>query len=171
MEVTESGAVIFSDPVYFFDLSNYKKITSIDTGTIEGYSSSLKPFGNGLLLGIGYGNKPEEGYGLTLKVEIYAEKDGKVELLCSFERQNVLFATYYKSYLIDCEGGYIGIAFDDCNSHNERYILLRYDGEKITQVEEVSLNAVGNANIARSVVIDGYLYLMYVEDFQVIKLK
>ena len=173
MEVTEGGAVIFSDPVYFFDLSNYKKITSIDTGTIEGYSSSLKPFGNGLLLGIGYGNNPEEGYGFTLKVEIYAEKDGKVESLCSFERQNVHFATSYKSYLIDCEGGYIGIAFDDCNikRHNERYILLRYDGEKITQIVEVSLNDVGSASNARSVIINGYLYLMYEEDFQVIKLK
>jgi uncharacterized secreted protein with C-terminal beta-propeller domain len=171
MEVTEGGAVIFSDPVYFFDLSNYKKITSIDTGTIEGYSSSLKPFGNGLLLGIGYGNEPEEGYGFTLKVEIYAEKDGKVESLCSFERQNVHFATSYKSYLIDCESGYIGIAFDDCNikRRNERYILLRYDGEKITQIVEVSLNDVGSVNNARSVVIDGYLYLMYEEDFQVIK--
>ena len=173
VEVTESGAVIFSDPVYFFDLSNYKKITSIDTGTIEGYSSSLKPFGNGLLLGIGYGNEPEEGYGFTLKVEIYAEKDGRVESLCSFERQNVYFAKSYKSYLIDCESGYIGIGFDDCENKNndERYILLRFDGEKLTKVEEFCFNAVGHENNTRSVIINGYLYLMYEEDFQVIKLK
>ena len=44
---------LFSDPVFFFDLSDYENITYTDTGYIEGFSSSLINLGEGYLLGIG----------------------------------------------------------------------------------------------------------------------
>jgi uncharacterized secreted protein with C-terminal beta-propeller domain len=38
---------LFTDPVFFFDLSDINNITYKDTGTIEGYSTSLVDFTNG----------------------------------------------------------------------------------------------------------------------------
>ena len=40
-------SVNFSDPVFFFDLSDLSNITYTDTGEIEGFSSSLVDFENG----------------------------------------------------------------------------------------------------------------------------
>ena len=43
----------YTDPVYFFDLSDYNNVTYVDTGFIDGFSSSLIDFGEGYLLGVG----------------------------------------------------------------------------------------------------------------------
>ncbi len=173
VEIDENGNAIYFDPVYFFDLSDYKNITSIDTGTIKGYSSSLKVFGDGLLLGIGYG----DDYGfddVTLKVEIYAENGEKVESVCAYERVNVRFATSYHSYFLDSENGYIGIAFTERVGNWEwrtGYILLQFDGENLEIAAEEYFERSGAVNYSRSIVIDGYLYIMYTDEFRVINLN
>ncbi|MBQ3229375.1 MAG: beta-propeller domain-containing protein [Clostridia bacterium] len=173
VEIDENGKAIILDPVYFFDVSDYRHITSIDTGTIEGYSSSLKPFGNGMLLGIGYGTD----YGFfddTLKVEIYAENGDKVDSVCAYERVNIWFAKAYQSYYLDSENGYIGIAFTDRErprGEQGGYILLGFDGEKIAIIAEEYFDKNGDHEHSRSIVIDGYLYIMYEDEFRVIKVE
>ena len=73
-------------------------ITYKDTGDIKGYSSSLVDFGDGYLLGIGYGNDRN-----TLKIEIYVETENGVVSLCSYERRDTQFSEDYKSYYIECQ--------------------------------------------------------------------
>ena len=70
-------AVQLTDPVFFFDLSDMDNITYKETGTIEGFSTSLVNFGNGYLLGIGTGNV----WG-SLKIEIYEESATGVVSVC-----------------------------------------------------------------------------------------
>lgn len=162
---------IYSDPVYYFDLSDYKNIKSIDTGAIEGYSAMLKPFGDGILLGIGIG-QDSKGNNSMLKVEVYADKGDRVESICSYEREFVSFSRSYHSYLFDTENGYIGIAFYDWvrNDQATDYILFHFDGDNLVTVVEERFENTRNKGDLRSVIIDGYLYIMIADEFRVVKL-
>lgn len=161
---------IVLDPVYYFDLSDYRNIKSIDTGNIEGYSELLKPFGNGFLIGIGRTQDSQKNYS-ALKIEIYANKGDRVEPICSYVRDLVSFPSSYHSYLFDPENGYIGFAIFDRTRDDDPtiYLLLQFDGEKLVVAhEEVCPNT--NSSSCRSVLIDGYIYVMLNSEFRVIKL-
>lgn len=164
---------VFVDPVYFFDLSDYRNIKSIDTGNIEGYSELLKPFGEGFLIGIGRTEDSKRGNS-ALKVEIYADKGDRVEPICSYVRDLVSFPSSYHSYLFDPGNGYIGFAIFDWTRDDDStiYILLQFDGEKLVVArEEVFPDTRWSSFSCRSVLIDGYLYIMLNSEFRVIKLN
>jgi len=163
---------IVIDPVYYFDLSDYRNIKSIDTGNIEGYSELLKPFGNGFLIGIGRTQDSRKNYS-ALKIEIYADKGDRVEPVCSYVKDLVSFPSSYHSYLFDPENGYIGFAIFDLTRDDDStiYILLKFDGEKLgMEREEAFPDTKRSSSSCRSVLIDGYLYIMLNSEFRVIKL-
>ena len=152
--VCTAQVVYLTDPVYFFDLSDLDNITWKDTGTIDGFSSSLVDFGNGDLLGIGY----SDSWGL--KVEVYRETEEGVGSIAAFELETS-FCTEYKSYLIDREDQIVGIPTWD------GYLLLQFDGYALHKLALVPM--AGDAEQMRGVVIDGYLYVLGSE-FQVVSL-
>lgn len=158
-----------SDPVFFFDLSDLCNITYTDTGTIEGYSTSLIQLGDGYLLGIGYGE--DRG---TLKVEIYEETAYGVVSVCKYEASFVSFSEDYKSYFVDRENDLIGLGVYNYNSgaHNgkpDRYILLGFDGYDL--IEVVNTELMGANETKRGVLIDGHFYMFADNDFKVTKLR
>ena len=144
--------------MFFFDLSDLKNITWKDTGTIDGYSTSLIQLGDGYLMGVGYGDSRQ------LKIEIYEEVDGKVVSVCSYEAE-AMFSEEYKSYLIDRERKLIGLGLsnqyyirDDC------YVLLHFDGYGLTEVTTVPIS--GTPKNVRAALIDGWIYVLS-DDFAV----
>lgn len=157
--VCTAVVVTFTDPVYFFDLSDLTNITYTDTGVIEGYSSSLVNFGDGFLLGIGYGRDRN-----TLKIEVYYEEGEKVESLCSYERYAVSFSEDYKSYFIDRERGLVGLMISDWSGKDGysgcRYILLAFDGYKLVEVIDQPFDSYGNLGDARATLADSYFYML-----------
>lgn len=165
--VCTAEVITFSDPVYFFDLSDMSNITYTDTGVIEGYSSSLVDFGEGILLGIGYGDDRN-----TLKIEVYAENGDKVESLCSYERNDVLFAEEYKSYFIDRERGLVGLAISDRTKRENRceYILLAFNGYELIEVECVGFENYIDLSYVRATLADDYFYIMGYDNFEVVKI-
>ncbi len=164
--VCTAVVVTFSDPVYFFDLSDMNNITYTDTGDIEGYSSSLVDFGDGLLLGIGYGENRS-----TLKIEVYAEDGDKVISLDAYEVENCFFSTDYKSYFIDRENGLVGLMMDTWdNNYSCRYILLGYDGYQLFEIVNEKFEKTGQPELARATIADNYFYMMASYEFKAIKL-
>ncbi|MBO5970187.1 MAG: beta-propeller domain-containing protein [Clostridia bacterium] len=153
----------FSDPVYFFDLSDPANITFSDTGVIDGYSTSLVDMGEGKLLGIGYGDGNN-----VLKVEVYEEKGDKVVSVCAFELDNVVFSEDYKSYYINRADGLVGLMVS--REYASEYILLKFDGNRITQIASVTLSHVVNESYARATVIDGRLFVFAEDVFKFIKI-
>ena len=154
-----------SDPVFFFDLTDLDNITYKDTGTIEGFSTSLVNFGNGKLLGIGRANWN------TFKVEIYEETDKGVTGFCKYKLQNANYSTIYKSYYIDRENQLIGLGINTYNlngGQQQRYIVLYFDGYNLVEVANISLN--GEAELQRGVYVNGYMYMFGENDFKVKKL-
>ena len=150
--------VKFEDPVYFFDLSDYSNITYTDTGVIDGFSSSLINLGDGYLLGIGEENW-QHG-----KVEVYEERDGKVESVDKY----IFAGDYspdYKSYLINRDKNMFGFGnpyYNDeqTNVSYHRYVLLAFNGYEIVEVVSVELdNDAYDASRIRAILIDDYLYI------------
>lgn len=155
----------FTDPVFFFDLSDYGNITQVNTGYIEGFSSSLIDLGEGYLLGIG---RESRGQG---KVEIYKRDGDKVVSVAEF----LFYGTpslAYKSYLIDRERNLFGFA---SNSYRENqgdamenvYLILQLDKGELRVVEKMEISTGGL--VARAFYRDGYVYFTGNAEFKVTK--
>ena len=152
-----------SDPVFFFDLSDPDRITWKDTGTIEGFSSSLINFGNGFLLGIGRGNGWD-----TVKIEIYEEGKNGVESVAVYEEPQGDYATDYKSYFIDRKNQILGFAISRYGSDNpcqSQYVLLIFDGYHLHEL--LTLPTSSLLSSARAFTEDNFLYLFHADGFEV----
>ena len=160
-----------SDPVFFFDLSDLDNITYKDTGTIEGFSTSLINIGNGYLLGICRGDAWNR-----FKVEVYEETEDGVRSVCAYELDNAEYSTEYKSYYVDRENQLLGIGVIDYSYYNtnnypdetRRYIVLYFDGYEL--VELVNVPLFGDPANMRGVYIDGYMYMFGFNNFKVEKI-
>ena len=149
--VCTAEVITLTDPVYFFDLSDLQNITWTDTGTIDGYSTSLVNLGDGYLLGIGYGDSWQ------LKVEIYAQMGESVVSICSYEL-DASFSEEYKSYFINREKDLIGLAVSSWEDGRVYYILLHFDGYELRQVCKTELFS--SPNDTRAFMADGFLYVL-----------
>ena len=145
--VCTAVVITFTDPVFAFDLSDLDNITYVDTGVIEGYSTSLVNFTDGYLLGIGYN---EMG---GLKVEIYCETADSMESVCSFEK-NGGFSEDYKAYYINREEGLVGLAVKNT------YYLLQFDGYNLNLVFEKEMNVYHAPSLIRATLIEDYFYVI-----------
>ena len=155
-----------SDPVFFFDLSDLNNITYKDTGTIEGFSTSLINLGNGFLLGVG-----QKDSWSSLKLEVYEETADGVRSVDSVEMEGVDYSTNYKSYYVDRQNQLFGIGITDYRNYSSkeryRYLLFHFDGYQLVELVNVSLGNTGGR--ARGVYIDGYLYVFGSNEFKVEK--
>ncbi len=155
--VCTAELVLMTDPVYFFDLSDPTNITYTDTGTIDGYSTSLIQFGNGNLLGIGLNERRE------LKIEVYKEGQDKVDSVCTYERA-CDYSTLYKSYYVDRENQYVGLGIYDWEDGKTHYLLLHFDGQQLNlMLDHVYEDDVWGMGGFRADIIDGYLYILWQE--------
>ncbi|MBR4972787.1 MAG: beta-propeller domain-containing protein [Oscillospiraceae bacterium] len=154
--VCTAEVIKFTDPVYFFDLSDLDHITWTETGTIEGYSTDLIDLGNGFLMGIGYGERSQ------LKIEVYREMHGMV-VSCASYKEYAYFQPYYKSYLIDREYDLIGLPIAHWNGPHY-YILARFDGYQLVEVARIR-GDYGDMTAYRAFLEDGWLYL-FAPNFQ-----
>ena len=159
--VCTAVVVTFTDPVFFFDLSDYENISYNDTGIIEGYSDHLINYGNGKLLGIG-----REDWEFC-KVEIY--EDGQDGVVGTYEfKFGGNYSLDYKAYMVNRAEGLFGFAVEyyytdgDYNTSNYKYsdcyILITIDGDNIEETI-IEMDNSMRADTVRAVYIDGYLYI------------
>lgn len=159
--VCTAEVATLTDPVYFFDLSDLSNIVWKDTGTIDGYSSSLIQLGEGYLLGIGYGSIR------GLKIEVYEETENGVASVCTYE-QKAVFSEEYKNYLIDRERDLVGLSICRWGGDGTpEYILLHFDGYELWEIAAIPMS--GDISQMRAVLIDGWLYV-FGNDFAVEKI-
>lgn len=161
--ICTAEVVTFEDPVYFFDLADLNNITYTDTGTIEGYSSSLVDFGEGILLGIGYGESKN-----TMKLEVYKEGAQKVESVCAYTKDDVTYSEDYKTYYINREQGLVGLMYRADKEYI--YLLLHFDGDSFKEVFSKSMTET-HTDVVRGTLIDDCFYIFAQGQFHVIKLS
>lgn len=152
--VCTAERITITDPVFFFDLSDLNNITWTDTGTIDGYSTSLIQLLDGYLLGIGYGETRQQ-----LKIEVYMEENGKVIPVCAYE-EYANFSEEYKSYFIDRENNLVGLAVMGQDGVSA-YVVLHFDGYQLNTVASIKMPTMYNyLKTFRADLIDGYLYVL-----------
>ena len=165
--VCTAEVVSFTDPVYFFDLSDYNNISSTDTGVIEGFSTSLINLGEGFLLGIG-----EEDWQYN-KVEVYEQRDGQVISVDEFKFGGS-YSRDYKAYLVNREENLFGFSVYGYYGNSEylqRYILLQFDGYKLNVVCDANVDKRYSSEMYRAAYIDGYLYITSPDELFVEKIN
>lgn len=163
--VCTAVVVSFTDPVFFFDLSDMSNITYTDTGVIEGFSTSLIELDGGYLLGIGYGNTRDH-----LKLEIYEEKNGMVVSVCTYELRGVEFSEDYKSYYMNRKDNLFGLMTSKADVGD--YILVHFNGGAMVPVANVRFDRVSDEGVTRATIVDGKLFVFASEgQFKAIKLE
>ena len=140
-----------TDPVFFFDLSDYGNITYTDTGVIEGFSTSLINLGEGFLLGIGRENWQYN------KVEVYEEQAGQVVSVAEFMFDGD-YSENYKDYLIDREKNLFGFVVFGDSKYQNSYILLQFDGYELNVVT-ITDHVYYNGTV-RGILRGDYLYVV-----------
>ncbi len=165
--VCTAEVIKLTDPVYFFDLSDYDKISSTDTGTIDGYSDNLIQLGDGYLLGIGV-DVNRNG-----KLEVYREEGSEVISTDSFVFGGS-YSTVYKSYLVNRELGIFGMQVENLYYEDEEgrtvyvgdaYLIYSVENGKITVLATVDCD--GRAERTRAFVKNGFVYIS--TDFELLK--
>lgn len=150
--VCTAVVITYTDPVFFFDLSDYSNITYTDTGVIDGYSTSLINLGEGFLLGIGM-----EGWNSS-KIEVYEEQAGQVVSVATFE-YNGRHSENYKDYLVNREENLFGFNIYGDSRYGTVYVLLQFDGYELNVVTMIGHSYSATEGI-RGIIRDGYLYVV-----------
>ena len=161
--VCTAEVVTFTDPVFFFDLSDYENITYTDTGIIEGYSDHLIDLGDGFLLGIGRENSRYN------KIDIYESRDGAVVSVDKY-LFNGSYSLDYKSYLVNREENLFGFAshlYDNEYDVKKAYVLIHFDGYEVAASVFDLGDTHFNPETVRSIYLDGYLYITTHEELVV----
>ena len=146
----------YLDPVFFFDLSSYNNITYVNTGFIDGFSSTLISYGNGYLLGIG----PKDQN--TNKVSVYKRQGDDVITVAEYSFKGV-YSNDRKAFLIDIERGLFGFVSSGYYVDENKYVtgaynLLKLDGDSLNEV--MRIECAHNATSLRSVIYGDYLYIV-----------
>ena len=151
-------SILNTDPVFFFDLSDLSNITVKDTGTIDGFSTSLISFGD-YLLGIGEGADR-----FSLKIEVYEETETGVRSIARYLTDNTQYADEYKAYAIDREASVLGLGIF---SHMPQYLVFRFDGESLRCL--TSLPVKGDPELMRGCLVGSWFYAFGGSSFKVAK--
>lgn len=157
----------FSDPVFYFDLSDYENITQVNTGYIEGFSTSLIDIGEGYLVGIGREDRTHT------KIEVYKREGDSVVSVAEYVMRGYYEGDYH-SFLIDRENNLIGLSMTYTEegygvAYGHGYYLWHFDAE--TESLTLNLEISGGVDTqtlfryARAFVRDGYLYLTSSNEF------
>ena len=165
--VCTAVVITFTDPVFYFDLSDYSNITYTDTGEIDGFSSSLIQLGDGYLLGIGEEDR------MYSKVEVYEEADSQVISVDKYLFEGT-YSTDYKSYFIDRESDMFGFAaeylfYADEERWYNSYVLLVFNGNEIVEAIKVKMDF-SDAGRVRAFIDAGYLYITDDAEIKVVSL-
>ena len=162
-------AIVFTDPVFVFDLSDLNNITYKDTGDIEGYSHSLIELSDGYLLGIG-----QVGW-TTLKLELYLEAETGLSSVSKVEIANAYSTSTYKAHYINREEMVFGFAYAQYGEKTKTvYSVFKIIDGKITTVKEFNIGEKAVFDQCRGVLIDDYFYVLTDADtnnFLVSKIK
>lgn len=147
-------SIEMSDPVFFFDLSDVNNITYKDTGTIEGYSTSLVNLKDGFLLGFGVVNWSDA------KIEVYRETEDGVESFSDYTVRSADISHDHKAHYINRDG-LIGFGVNRHNGSGEcEYILLGFN-ETNGLFKILSCEIGYDLDSVRATFIDGYFYILH----------
>ncbi|MDR1852037.1 MAG: beta-propeller domain-containing protein [Propionibacteriaceae bacterium] len=154
-----------TDPLFALDLANPAKPKVISELKLPGFSSYLHPWGDGLLLGLGFpGDENGTTQGIKLSMFDVSDPASMKEIA-----QKVIKADYspatddHKAIYVDVERSLIGFAagsygyYEGDDTASEDYLVYSYADGKFKKVGEVDLADIGETGQVRGLQIgDGF---------------
>lgn len=142
--------------LYEFDFSDDSNVTWKETSApSDYYFKSLAKFFDNTLVVIS-NNQWRDG----VKIELFNTDGDDIECIATYKLENVNVFSDISEYFIDAEHGIIGFSFyqydDSTNYSHSAFIVLRFDGEKLTELFSTSDYFYGT----RACIIDGYIYIL-----------
>ena len=148
-------AIVFTDPVFVFDLSDLENITYKDTGVIEGYSHSLIELEGGYLLGIG-----QTGWS-TIKLELYLETENGLVSVSKVELEDAYGTSDYKAHYVNREEMIFGFAYQQYSpKYKTVYHVFKIVNGEIVTAAEIDIHEKSVFSLCRGVYVDGYFYVL-----------
>ena len=156
-----------TDPLFAVDISDPSNPTLLGQLEITGFSDYLHPFGDGLLLGIGYETDPDTGVSLGVKLIMFDISDPTdLTVLDTVVLENADYtsaAYYYKTVLVDPEKNIIGFTHEGYDDSSIRfhtyYNVYEWNEEGFTQVLQTEVTTY-NSDIVRGLYSGDYLYVI-----------
>lgn len=128
-----------TDPLFAVDISNPSNPKMLGQVEITGFSDYLHPYGDGLLLGIGYETDPETSERLGVKLVMFdISNPTELKILDSvvFDGSYCSAASYYKSAFVSNSKNLIGFEVTDWSKgegDNMKYKLYSWNGKKFVK--------------------------------------
>lgn len=130
-----------TDPLFAVDISDPAHPKPLGNVKMTGYSDYLHPFGDGLLLGIGYETDAKTSEKIGVKLTMFDISDPiNLRILDSvtINEDFCSAAENYKCAFVDTGRGLVGFATETWNKTNyNRYMLFQWDGTSF--VKKISL--------------------------------
>lgn len=131
-----------TDPLFAVDISDPRSPKMLGQLEITGFSDYLHPYGDGLLLGIGYETDPETSERLGVKLVMFDISDPvnlKILDTVTLDVGYTMAADYYKSVLADTDKNLIGFestSWKDDESTMSYHLYSWQDGRFVRLMEE-----------------------------------
>lgn len=154
-----------TDPLFAVDISDPKNPKAVGELEITGFSDYLHPYGENLLLGIGYETDPDTSEVLGVKLtmfDITNPADLKVLDTVVIEEANDTNAAYdYKSMLADPDKNLIGFSIKDWRGEEYgSYQVYQWKNGKFLKVLEQSMEINWMDNEIRGMYCGSFLYIL-----------
>ncbi len=156
-----------TDPLFAVDISDPANPTLLGQLEITGFSDYLHPYGDGLLLGIGYETDPDTGEYLGVKLTMFDVSDPTnltvLDTVVLEEAEYTPATYYYKTVLADTGENIIGYAYTNWNEASTRYdtyyCVYEWTDEGFKQVLKTEL-ATNSSCTVRGLYSGDYLYVV-----------
>lgn len=134
-----------TDPLFAVDISDPEHPKMLGQIEVTGFSDYLHPFGENLLLGIGYETDPDTSERLGVKLTMFDISDPtelKVIDSVTFSGDYCHAASDYKSALVDVEKNLIGFEISDWSEMTSmRYMVYSWDKDHFSKLMTQDLNS------------------------------
>lgn len=134
-----------TDPLFAVDISDPEKPEMLGKVKVSGFSDYLHPYGENLLLGIGYETDPKTSERLGVKLVMFDISNPtklKVKDSVTIKGDYCNAASDYKCALVDNEKNLIGFEVSDWDEDNKMdYKLYSWNGKKFEKQLSVNLGS------------------------------
>ena len=157
------------DPLFSVDLSDPKNPTVLSKLKIPGFSAYLHPFGEGMLLGIGYDADEEHGWTENVKLSMFDisdPSDVKEAFKLSVKDVNYTSVQYnHKVVFVDVKTGTVAFPADNV------YLVFRVEGNAFKQIGKIETESDYWFGDARGLFVDDAFYVIGNEEVIVLSFE
>jgi uncharacterized secreted protein with C-terminal beta-propeller domain len=155
-----------TDPLFAVDISDPAEPKLLGQIEMTGFSDYLHPFGENLLLGIGYETDPDTGNRLGVKLTMFDISDPvdlKIVDSVVVDGEYCEATSNYKCALVDADKNLIGFGVSDYSDHATKYMVYQWKNDHFSESMSEDMKDYNDEQI-RGLYADDRFYLVAPEE-------